>query len=532
MTISPGSVRPALAVTAAASLAIGLAIASPTSAVAEKAPSAQRQCRSMTTPTYRVLNPETSATLLTTWKREKQRATGEYGFSRSQGDPFQVSRKAGADLVPVHRLYNPRTKDFLWTKSAREIGRATSSFGYRDAGVDFYAATSGGSCLTPVYRYVKNDVRRYAVGAGERAALSRAGWSYESIAFFAAEKPAVVSSTKASVKKSPAKKVAPARKQPVKPSTTKAAVAKTSAQSNEPLAQSPYLYKGTHAWKAYQAEKNPKDKRLLYQIASTPTSIWLGGTSGDGGLVDKITTEAAARHQTPQFVLYAIPYRDCGQYASGGLSSVAQYKKWVDAVNKGIGNRKAVVIVEPDAIGMSCLSTARQADRNAMLRYAMKTLSSGNTWAYIHAGSNNLDPKWAAAAIKKAGVGEARGFAVNVSSFDATANEIAYGKAVNKALGTKKHFVIDTSRNGLGRHSGSNGGAPAWCNPPGRALGSRPTSTTADPIVDAYLWIKRPGESDGTCHPGDPSGWFKSYAVGLTERALDHGTVRAVSMPK
>jgi endoglucanase len=39
----------------------------------------------------------------------------------------------------------------------------------------------------------------------------------------------------------------------------------------------------------------------------------------------------------------------------------------------------------------------------------------------------------------------------------------------------------------------------AWCNPRGAGAGERPTTRTASPLVDAYLWIKIPGESDGTC---------------------------------
>ncbi len=32
-----------------------------------------------------------------------------------------------------------------------------------------------------------------------------------------------------------------------------------------------------------------------------------------------------------------------------------------------------------------------------------------------------------------------------------------------------------------------------------RGLGPRPTADTGVPLVDAYLWIKIPGESDGSC---------------------------------
>ncbi len=76
------------------------------------------------------------------------------------------------------------------------------------------------------------------------------------------------------------------------------------------------------------------------------------------------------------------------------------------------------------------------------------------------------------------------------------------------------HFVIDTSRNGQGTLNASiyeaapynqpsyiiptltNGN---WCNPPGRGLGTHPTAKTGVPLLNAYLWVKTPGESDGTC---------------------------------
>lgn len=38
-----------------------------------------------------------------------------------------------------------------------------------------------------------------------------------------------------------------------------------------------------------------------------------------------------------------------------------------------------------------------------------------------------------------------------------------------------------------------------WCNPVGAGLGVRPTSKTNVPLVDAYLWVKTPGQSDGSC---------------------------------
>ncbi len=76
------------------------------------------------------------------------------------------------------------------------------------------------------------------------------------------------------------------------------------------------------------------------------------------------------------------------------------------------------------------------------------------------------------------------------------------------------HFVVDTSRNGQGPlNAGIYANPPynqpssvvqvltggSWCNPPGRGLGTHPTAKTGVPLLDAYLWVKTPGQSDGTC---------------------------------
>jgi endoglucanase len=78
----------------------------------------------------------------------------------------------------------------------------------------------------------------------------------------------------------------------------------------------------------------------------------------------------------------------------------------------------------------------------------------------------------------------------------------------------KTHFVVDTSRNGRGpdsmrQYASAPYNQPAsvvstlaggnWCNPPGSGLGLRPTASTGVPLLDAYLWVKTPGQSDGQC---------------------------------
>jgi endoglucanase len=93
---------------------------------------------------------------------------------------------------------------------------------------------------------------------------------------------------------------------------------------------------------------------------------------------------------------------------------------------------------------------------------------------------------------------------------------MSYGKAIVAALSSNAHFVIDTSRNGRGPAAGG-----VWCNPPGRGLGTPPSASTGDPAADAFLWVKHPGASDGTCNGGPAAGtWWPAAALELASNSV------------
>jgi endoglucanase len=116
--------------------------------------------------------------------------------------------------------------------------------------------------------------------------------------------------------------------------------------------------------------------------------------------------------------------------------------------------------------------------------------------------------------LNGAGITNANGFALNVSNFYYTSEQVTYGNSLSALVGGK-HYVIDTSRNGLGSL-----GDDKWCNPEGRALGDRPTTATGNALADAFLWIKIAGESDGACNGAPAAGtWMPEYALGLAQRA-------------
>jgi endoglucanase len=253
------------------------------------------------------------------------------------------------------------------------------------------------------------------------------------------------------------------------------------------------------------------------EIASQSTALWLGGWNADiGQAANTAVTNAARQGAVATFVLYNIPNRDCGSYSSGGASSSQSYRSWVRAVAAGIGAREAIVIIEPDALSQitSCLSGADQAARYADLSDAVTVLSAQTkAFIYLDAGHSNwIDANTMADRLAKANVAQARGFSLNVSSFQTTSSSTQYGNSISAKTG--KSFVIDTSRNGQGPNGGE------WCNPRGRGLGKRPT-TSASGNVDAYLWVKVPGESDGECNNGPSAGtWWNDYAQELIRNAV------------
>lgn len=254
----------------------------------------------------------------------------------------------------------------------------------------------------------------------------------------------------------------------------------------------------------------------LQKLIAAPKAAWFGGWNTDiAADTRRITVDAAKIGATPVLVAYNIPHRDCWSYSSGGAGNGAAYLSWIHAFAEGIGNRKAIVILEPDALAsMDCLSDKNRGERISLLSQAVSILKTHSTTkVYLDAGH----ARWIAAPemasrLEKANIGKADGFALNISNYISTTETTTYGTSLSKLLGNK-HFVIDTSRNG----NGSNG---EWCNPSGRALGQAPTTNTGNSLIDAYLWVKTPGESDGQCNGGPSAGtWWPEYALGLAKAA-------------
>ena len=363
-------------------------------------------------------------------------------------------------------------------------------------------------------------------------------------------------------------------------------------------------------------------------LARFPSATWF--TEGTPREVRRevkdVVVQAHADRAVPVLVAYNVPFRDCAQYSAGGATSQAEYEAWIDGFAKGIGNKRAIVILEPDGLGIipwyttvegtqewcqpeeADPATAAQ-ERFEMLNHAVETLGAlPRTKVYLdgtHSGWLNVGD--ITDRLLKAGIEQADGFFLNASNYQYTANSVAYGRWISSCLALVTElekpvsecgnqywnggpatdwqgatmdnyaewssgplsevplevntigvdsryesllgsvepstpYVIDTSRNGLGpwdsetssRTYPTREAAEEWCNPPDRGLGLRPTLDTGIPLVDAFLWIKVPGESDGQCFRGTggpldpergmedpPAGqWFVEQADELIDLAV------------
>lgn len=218
---------------------------------------------------------------------------------------------------------------------------------------------------------------------------------------------------------------------------------------------------------ALRSDGRKADAALIREMVQTPQAVWIESNSPrDARLqVRQITRVAAAKRQLPVLVAYNIPFRDCAQYSAGGATTVAEYEAWIDAVAAGIGSRDAIVILEPDGLGIIPWYTPLGAagpewcqpaeadpetaatDRFALLNHAVEVLTAlPNTAVYLdgtHSG-------WLGVAdisdrLIKAGVTEADGFFLNASNYQETERQLKYGDWISQCIHLDQNSWWDRS---------------------------------------------------------------------------------------
>ncbi|KAF2018267.1 glycoside hydrolase family 6 protein [Aaosphaeria arxii CBS 175.79] len=286
---------------------------------------------------------------------------------------------------------------------------------------------------------------------------------------------------------------------------------------------------------------------------------------------------AAGEKLMGTFVVYNLPDRDCAALASNGELHIDQngvelyktdYIDKIAAIIEKYPDIKINLAIEPDSLAnMVTNMNVAKCQRAApyyrdLTSYALKKLNYDNVDMYLdggHAGwlgwEANITPaaKMFGEVFKAAGSPRGvRGIVTNVSNYNAwkigacpaltspnaNCDEERFVKAfapLLQANGFPAHFIVDVGRSGKQPTAQEQWGD--WCNVRGAGFGPRPTTNTGSDLVDAFVWVKPGGESDGTsdtsanrydAHCGRPSAfkpapeaghWFQAYFQMLLENA-------------
>ncbi|RPA86103.1 cellobiohydrolase [Ascobolus immersus RN42] len=293
-------------------------------------------------------------------------------------------------------------------------------------------------------------------------------------------------------------------------------------------------------------------------VKRTGTFAWISKNADiadvPGLINDALLTQLITRKkQVVEIVVYNLPDRDCSAKASDGELKLAdggvkKYEEFIDKVAAQLTSKKAqqldfAVILEPDSLGnlitnmgIEKCAGAAEAYKNGVA-YAIKKLQAKNIALYIdatHGGwlgwNDNLRPsaELYAEVVKLAGPkAKVRGLATNVSNYGQfiapvrenytewsnSWDEKNYANTLAphlEAVGFPAHFIVDVGRSGK---AGIRQEWGFWCNLRGAGFGPRPTADTQDPLVDALVWAKPGGESDGTSDPS--SARFDEMCAGV-----------------
>jgi len=251
------------------------------------------------------------------------------------------------------------------------------------------------------------------------------------------------------------------------------------------------------------------------------------------GFLDRVQCDQPGT--VPLMVVMRHQGKGCsGTYRAGGVAEDRRTMKWYDDFAQSVGDARVVIGFEPDSLGtVDCLAYDRRKARLDVLRYGVNVLSRlPNATIYLEAGASDWEPAARTATqLRYIGINKVRGFMLNVTHHDWTRANIQHGLEISRLVGGK-HFIINTSYNGRGplhyrkwinraKHKWRT--INVWCHPGLRGLGPAPTTQTANPLVDAYMYINRPGYSAGSCNGGPlPVGtWWPQRALMYAEYATD-----------
>jgi endoglucanase len=244
---------------------------------------------------------------------------------------------------------------------------------------------------------------------------------------------------------------------------------------------------------------------LMWRVAREPRFRWFGRWDRPVRRRVRNYLRCAAAVQpgaVPLMVVMRHQGKGCGGgYTGGGAAEDRRTRAWYRAFARAVGGTRVVIGFEPDSLGtLDCLAVGRRP----------------RATIYLEAGASDWESaRRTAKQLRYIGIRKVRGFMLNATHHDWTRKNIRHGLAISRRVGGK-HFIINTSYNGRGPiHIRGRRTRNMWCNPPNRGLGISPTTATGRRLIDAYMWVNRPGYSAGACNGGPlPVGsWWPERAL-------------------
>ncbi|RHY63805.1 hypothetical protein DYB38_005815 [Aphanomyces astaci] len=270
----------------------------------------------------------------------------------------------------------------------------------------------------------------------------------------------------------------------------------------------------------------PDLRYAIEAVESKPVATWY--TDRSQYLAEATATLAACAPRNgrldtlPTFVVYGLPKKDChGTFSGDGVNqNAADYMAFVSKLASLVGTQDALYVLEPDAMGLLAESpSACGWDNNYLPNMAMavKLLTQNTPAARLY-----VDVGWwtfkddarvtSLVALMKilAKAGAVRGIVLNTSNYRSNDELLQWCKVfIDATPGMNFKCVFDTSRN---YHGASPTGE--WCNANTAGIGLPPTDQTGSDLVEYFLWLKTPGQSDGACNIGVSADAMSGPAAG------------------
>lgn len=248
---------------------------------------------------------------------------------------------------------------------------------------------------------------------------------------------------------------------------------------------------------------------LGMRIVSTPQARWIGAWAHDQRM-ERLAAQIA-RAAAEQDAIGLIAFQVTRDYTCERTLAEPElrdrYLERIDLVLSGLAEDDSSVWVVLESGLLPDLGACEGDPRGEWLEAATTRLADAGVTVYWDA-SGFAEPADAAAALAARDLTGVAGMALNVGGHRATGDVAAWGEDMLAALAQTTPaaadlgLIIDTSRNGVPLEG-------ERCNDPDAGIGAPPRLVTDRGAVDALVWIKRPGESDGTCEGGLPVGQFE-----------------------